>query len=181
MGRISDEGKRHALLERCLAIAATRGSLSSSLDELAHQAGTTKRMLVHYFRTRDALERALIAMLEERLRDQFASPPNQTAAPPTSPILALWDQVTAPRMEGVVRLILEVTRRAWNGDAEAKRFLDGQQQTWITLLSTHLPDADAVTCVLHLFQGALLDLAVTGDAARGRRSLIRLLVGLGHL
>lgn len=178
MVRPLDDEKRQRLLERCLAITAARGSLSLSLDELAREAGTTKRMLVHYFRSRDMLERAIIALLEERLREQFARSPQPAAAPIASPVLALWDQVTAPGMEGVLRLVLEVTRRAWSGDDDAKRFLDGQQQAWVALLSAHLPDTDAVTCVLHLFQGALLDYAVSGDAARGRRSVVRLLASL---
>ena len=37
------------LLDRCLAAFVAAGTLDLSLDQLARKAGSSKRMLVHYF------------------------------------------------------------------------------------------------------------------------------------
>ena len=44
-----------------------------SLDQLAKSVGISKRMLIHYFGSRESLEEQAMTLLEERLRDQFAS------------------------------------------------------------------------------------------------------------
>jgi len=50
----------------------SEGTLDLSLDEISSRVGISKRMLVHYFGSRDLLERDAIRALEDSLRDQFA-------------------------------------------------------------------------------------------------------------
>ena len=58
---------REELLGRCLAAFVQAGTIELSLDQLAHEAGTSKRMLIHYFGGRENLEEHAMALLEERL------------------------------------------------------------------------------------------------------------------
>jgi len=59
------------LTGRCLAAFVEAGSLDLSLDHLAAKVGISKRMLIHYFGSRENLEEAAFALLEERLRATF--------------------------------------------------------------------------------------------------------------
>jgi AcrR family transcriptional regulator len=146
-----------------------------SLDELAHAVGSSKRMLVHYFGGREKLEERAMTLLEERLRAQFAPSSFPAGVSARRVVNALWERTTAPESKGVLLLIMDLSRRAWNGSARAKAFYAEQQRLWVELLMMYLPDRRQVEEVLQLFQGAVLAYLITGDPEPGRRSLARLL------
>lgn len=164
-----------ALLDRCLAAFVEAGTLDLSLDQLARKAGSSKRMLVHYFGGRENIEQQAITRLENRLRAQFAPeafPPEATAQAVVS---ALWDRTTAPQSRGVLLLVMDLSKRAWSGSKRAKLFYKGQQKLWIELLMRYLPDRAIVEEVLQAFQGAVLAFLVTGDREPGNRAVMRIL------
>jgi AcrR family transcriptional regulator len=161
------------LLERCLAAFVKAGTIDLSLDQLASSVGISKRMLVHYFGHRENIEEGAMALLEERLRAQFSPESFPAAASPKAVLMALWEQTTAPQARGVLLLVMDVSRRAWNGSARAKAFYAAQQRLWVRLLMKFLSDESGVEEVLQLFQGAVLAYLITGDPEPGRRSLAR--------
>ena len=178
MPRKKDRGTREQLLERCLAAFIRVGTLDLSLDALAEAAGSSKRMLVHYFGSREALERKAMSLLEDRLRARFRADSFAPGASAHTVISALWDQVTSPQSRGVLLLTMDLTRRSWSGSERARNFFEEQQRLWSEMLSRFLPDAGAVETLLQLFQGAVLVYLATGDRERGKRALNRLLRGL---
>src|ERR1700727_438396 len=164
-----------ALLDRSLAAFVEAGTLELSLDQLARKAGTSKRMLVHYFGGRDNIEVQAITRLESRLRAQFvpeAFPPQATVQ---AVVTALWERTIAPQSRGVLLLVMDLSRRAWSGSKRARLFYNEQQRLWIELLMRYLPDRPIVEEVLQTFQGAVLAFLVTGDSEPGRRALMRIL------
>jgi AcrR family transcriptional regulator len=164
---------REQLLEGCLAAFIRAGTLDLSLDTLAKAAGSSKRMLVHYFGGRDAIEELAMARLEDRLRARFRAGAFPAGASLQSVVAALWEQTTSPASQGVVRLTMDLTRRSWSGSDRAREFFEEQQRLWSEMLREFLPDAGAVETLLQLFQGAMLVYLVTGDRERGRRALDR--------
>jgi AcrR family transcriptional regulator len=173
MPRKKQQRNRDQLLESCLAAFIRAGTLDLSLDRLAKEVGSNKRMLIHYFGGRDAIEEQAMSLLEDRLRARFqasAFPPN---APLWSVVAALWEQTTSPESRGVLLLAMDLTRRSWSGSERARRFFEEQQRLWAKMLREFLPDAGAVETLLQLFQGAMLVYLVTGDRERGRRALDR--------
>ncbi len=139
------------LAESCLGAFVRSGTLDLSLDQLAREVGISKRMLVHYFGGRDAIEERAMTLLENRLRAQFA-----------------------PQSKGVLLLVMDLSRRAWNGSPRATSFYQEQQRLWVELLLRYLPDKNTVEDVLQSFQGAVLAYLITGDPEPGRRMLNRL-------
>jgi AcrR family transcriptional regulator len=163
------------LLDRCLTAFMEAGTLDLSLDQLAHKAGSSKRMLVHYFGGRENIEEEAITRLENQLRAQFvpeAFPPGATVQAVVS---ALWDRTTAPQSRGVLLLVMDLSKRAWSGSKRARLFYAEQQSLWIELLMRYLPDRRTVEEVLQAFQGAVLAFLVTGDREPGRRTVMRIL------
>ena len=169
-----EQGKRpnpQKMLEGCLAAFIHAGTIDLSLDQLANEVGTSKRMLIHYFGRREEIEEGAMALLEQRLRKQFAPeafPPGSSLA---DVVAALWERTTAVESRGVLLLVMDLSRRAWNGSIRAKAFYAAQQELWIQLLMQFLPSRAAVEELLQLFQGAVLAYLVTGDPEPGRSSL----------
>jgi AcrR family transcriptional regulator len=163
------------LLDQCLAAFVEAGTLDLSLDRLASRVGTSKRMLVHYFGGRQRIEEKVMARLEDRLRAQFAPDSFPPGAALVAVVTALWDSITAPAARGVLLLVMDISRRAWNGSKRAKAFYGEQQRLWTRLLVRFSPDETLVQEVLQLLQGAVLAYLITGDGEPGKRALIRML------
>ena len=168
-----DSAELDRLTEVCLQAFIAAGSLDLSLDRLADAVGTSKRMLIHYFHSRENLEEMVIELLEDRLRQQFGPDRFPADTPFTEVAGALWERSTDPASRPVLRLIMDVSRRAWSGSTRAKTFYAEQQRLWVEMLRPFLADEAAVEQFLQLFQGALMAFLITGDAGQGSRALAR--------
>jgi AcrR family transcriptional regulator len=162
------------IILKCLGAFIRAGTLDLSLDQLAAEVGVSKRMLIHYFGGRDAIEDRAMELLENRLRAQFAPKSLPPGISLQQVLSELWKRTTDPASKGVLLLIMDVSRRAWNGSSRAYEFYVEQQRLWVKLLLNYLPEKDVVEDVLQSFQGAVLAYLITGDAERGRRMLRRL-------
>ena len=163
------------LLDRCLAAFVEAGTLDLSLDHLARKAGSSKRMLVHYFGGRQNIEEQTIMHLENQLRAQFVPEAFPQGATAPAVVSALWDRTTAPQSRGVLLLVMDLSKRAWSGSKRARLFYAEQQRLWTELLMRYLPDRPTVEEVLQVFQGAVLAFLITGDREPGRRAVMRIL------
>ena len=163
-----------SLLDRCLTAFIEAGTIDISLDQLARKAGSSKRMLVHYFGGRENIEEQAITRLENRLRAQFSPEVFPAGATAQAVVGALWERATAPQSRGVLLLVMDLSKRAWSGSKRAKRFYAEQQRLWIELLMRFLPDRPTVEAVLQMFQGGVLGFLNTGDREPGRRAVMRI-------
>ncbi len=120
------------VIGRCLAAFVEAGTLELSLDQIALRVGISKRMLVHYFGGREAVEERAMSLLEDRLQAQFAPDNFPTGAPLAAVVAALWERTVAPESRGVLLLVMELSRRAWNGSVRAKTFYEEQQKLWVS-------------------------------------------------
>jgi len=164
---------------------ATHRSLPRSLCRIRYarfeprstrkSSGTSKRMLIHYFGGRENIEEQAVSRLEDKLRQQFAPESFPSGVSPKTVLKTLWERTTAPGAKGVLRLVMDLSRRAWSGSARARAFYEEQRRLWVRLLLNFLPDESAVEEVLQLFQGAVLACQVTGDPEPGMRALMRIL------
>jgi AcrR family transcriptional regulator len=173
MPRKKQRRNREQLLESSLATFIRAGTLDLSLDSLAKAVGSSKRMLIHYFGGRDAIEEAAMSLLEDRLRARFRAGAFPADASLESVVAALWEQTTSAESRGIVQLAMDLTRRSWSGSKRAQKFFQEQQRLWAEMLREFLPDPGAVETLLQLFQGAMLVYLVTGDRECGRRALDR--------
>jgi AcrR family transcriptional regulator len=165
---------RDELLESCLAEFIQAGTLDMSLDQLAKKMTSSKRMLIHYFGSRENLEEMVMARLEDRLRARFSAASFPAGTPPHKVVLALWEQSTQPQSRGVLQLIMDVNRRGWSGSERGRTFYREQQKLWVDLLRKLLADPADVEALLQLFQGAILVYLMTGERDQGRRALERM-------
>lgn len=174
MSRPTEPQKKAELVEKCLAVAVEAGALDSSLNAIAQRIGTSGRMLVYHFGSKQELERQVIARLEVRLREQLMSLQSTALADADTfaeSLLAMWQQFTDPAMQGWLKLTMDLNLRAMQGDADTQQFLEREAQQWVESLAALTGDEAVARSLFHLFQGATLDFLTTGNTQRGEQSI----------
>ena len=166
--------KAEQIIVSCLEVFVRAGSFSLSLDRLAEEVGVSKRMLIHYFGSREFLEERAIELLETRLRAQFSPDQFPSGISLQQVVSQLWKRTAAATSKGLLLLIMDISKRAWDGSRRARKFYSEQQRLWVQLLMRYMPEKDIVEDVLQSFQGAALVYLVTGDARPGERMLNRI-------
>jgi AcrR family transcriptional regulator len=174
MSRPIEPEKKQALLEQCLDAAIVSGVIDFSINTIAKSIGTSGRMLVYHFGSKQELERQVITLLEIRLREQLWS--FQTVSPGgndsiASVLLKMWQHLTSPAMHGLLKLTMELNQRAIQGDVETQRFLARENQQWVDALLPLTNNETTALTLLHLFNGAILDFLTTGNAQRGEQTI----------
>ncbi|MEM6449967.1 MAG: TetR/AcrR family transcriptional regulator [Cyanobacteria bacterium P01_D01_bin.105] len=174
MSRPTEPEKKQALLEQCLAAAIEAGVLDSSINTIAKRVGTSARMLIYHFGSKQELEQQLIGLLEIRLREKlwsFQETSLEGGDCLAEPLLEMWSHLTSPDMCGLLKLTMELNQRAIQGDAETQRFIEQESRMWIDSLFQFTKNKTMALSLFHLFQGAILDFLTTGNAQRGQQTI----------
>ena len=164
MPRPPDERRRAEPLDALLAAVAADGIGGRSLRELGAAAGTSHRMLLHHFGSRDEL---LLAVVEEVERRQAATLPD-LPDDPAEAVAAMWADVRRPELRPFERLLFECYARAAQGEAPFTRLLPGAVDGWLEGVAAGAggpADPASVRLGLAVSRGLLLDLVATGDEA----------------
>jgi AcrR family transcriptional regulator len=181
-----ESARRAQLLERCYAYVLEHGLASVSLRPLAATVGSSPRVLLFLFGSKDELVRELLA----RARAEELELPalGSAAAGLPAAALAVWEWLAADRHRGLLRLWVESYARSLiEPDGPWGSFARETVEDWLALLATAQPPAERQTesgiaqrtLVLAVLRGALLDLLATGDRERTTRAVRRALDALG--
>ena len=159
--------------ERLLAAAveqATRGGIADlSLRELAAAIGTSHRMLLYHFGSREGLLTAVAQAVEEGQR-AVVSEWGITRANSRR----LWQHFSDPQLWPAERLFFELYAHALLGRPGTEGFLDHAIEPWVSALTPAFASEaglDEVTAraearlAVAVTRGLLLDLLATGDRA----------------
>jgi AcrR family transcriptional regulator len=98
---------RDQLLERVVAFVAAEGISGRSLRDIAAGVGTSHRMLLYHFGSREGLLAAIVATIEAQQRAVMAALTEQPGSA-REVMLGLWEQLTRPELLPFVRLFFEV-------------------------------------------------------------------------
>lgn len=162
MPRRPDGTRRARLLAAVVAAFAEGGVGNRSLRELAEVVGTSHRMLLHHFGSRDELLVAVVTEIEQRQMAVLDEIPDD----PGGAFAAMWASVRHPSLRPFERLFFECYARGAQGEEPFRRLLPGAVEGWMTAALARAPDADPATVRLGLAvtRGLLLDLVATDDA-----------------
>jgi AcrR family transcriptional regulator len=164
MPRTPDAARRQELLDELIGAFARGGIGARSLREIAEAAGTSHRMLLHHFGTRDDM---LLAIVEEIERRQAATLPN-LPEDPADAVAAMWADVRRPELRPFERLFFECYARAAQGEEPFVRMLPAAVNGWLASANETAGgrvDPATVRLGLAVTRGLLLDLVATGDEA----------------
>lgn len=176
MGRRVDPTRRNELLDAVAAYLLEHGLADLSLRPLARAIGTSPRMLLYHFGSKEDLVVAALAKAREREKELFSAWALKTGAANDPEKLArrAWAWMSDPATEPFMRLFFEVYGMALQQPLRYAGFLDHAVEDWLAALIEGLQDAGlvqaearrAATLVVALARGLLLDLLATGDRQR---------------
>lgn len=151
------------LLDRVVSYLADAGVGDRSLRQIAVGAGTSHRMLIYHFGTRDALLVEVVRAVEERQRVALSALRSRT---PRDMALEFWRRLSDPALAPYERLFFELYGAALGGQESVAPVLEGIVTSWLTdeSMFAGLSLAKA-RMALAFTRGALLDLLATGDRA----------------
>jgi AcrR family transcriptional regulator len=165
---------RDRLLAAAVDYALANGLGNLSLRELASAIGTSHRMLIYHFGSKEGLLVAVIRSVEAAQRDFFAqlirAQPDLT---PGEGIRTMWRHLTDPRLAPQERLFFEIYAEALQGRPGTTGLLDDVVDAWIEPVASYniqrgvpveIARADARLGVA-VIRGLLLDLLATGNRA----------------
>jgi AcrR family transcriptional regulator len=162
-----------ALLSAAIGHLAESGLGGATLRSIASAIGTSHRMLIYHFGSRDGLLLAIVRSVEEEQRAAMAELAADGGASVADLARYMWERVADPRLHPHERLFFELYGRALQGDPGAAPMLTWVVPAWVDQLTTLLVDRGVPTdragatarLGLATVRGLLLDLLGTGDRA----------------
>lgn len=155
-----DRSRRAQLLDKLVDEFAAGGVGDRSLRDIAAAVGTSHRMLLHYFGSREDLLVAIVGEVERRQMTVLPDLPSD----PADHFAAMWADVRRPELRQFERLFFECYARAANGEQPFDRMVPGAVDDWLEL-TAGLAEPAATRLGLAVIRGLLLDLVATGDDA----------------
>jgi AcrR family transcriptional regulator len=168
-----ETGPRARLLAAVLAHVAARGVSDLSLREVAAAIGTSHRMLIYHFGSREGLMVAIVQAVEAAQRVFLTELTADPGISQADAIRLMWRRLADPEYWPNERLFFEIYALALQGRPGTAGLLDDIVDAWVEPaadwaqargLPVEAARADARLGVA-VIRGLLLDLLATGDRA----------------
>jgi AcrR family transcriptional regulator len=161
---------RERLLAATTDHVAVHGVTDLTLRGLAAAIGSSHRMLLYHFSSKEGLLVEVIKLVEQRQRDALAELEVEDPTP-AGITRAFWRRLSAPDLAANERLFFEIYGQALQGRPGTTGLLDGVVDSWLApvvelLERLGFPDEHAAAQArlgLAVTRGLLLDLLATGD------------------
>jgi AcrR family transcriptional regulator len=176
--RGEESARRRELLDLTFQYVAEKGISDLSLRPLAAAIGTSPRVLLDLFASKDGLVREVLGLARER-ELEFVGQPERDAGLGPQELRRLWDWLADPANAPVLRLWCEGYARSLQDREPWSGFGAETVGEWLDLLRRPAAagerDRAEATLTLAVVRGLLLDLLATGDRDRTRAALERFL------
>jgi len=176
---------RQDLLDRTIEYVARHGLSDLSLRELAAGIGSSHRMLIYHFDSREGLLAAIVKSIEGQQREALELLATD-AVTPRQLVTAQWAQLSDPALRPYVVLFFEVLALALQRRPGTEGFLDQLTAPWLDLgaaLADQLEitvTPDEIRLGIAVVRGLLLEATASGDYAGSGASLQRFLEMWDH-
>jgi AcrR family transcriptional regulator len=164
---------KRKLLDRAIEHVGEHGIADLSLRAMAAALGTSHRMLIHHFGSKDGLWVEIVRAVEARQREVLAAVLAGSASQPREAMRAWWRHISDPSLWPNERLFFELYGQALHGRRHATDLLDGVVDAWLEPAAEMLTAAGVPTATARaharlgvaVTRGLLLDLLATGDVS----------------
>jgi len=178
--RRPDERRRRELLDALIDTFARGGIGGRSLRDVADAVGTSHRMLIHHFGSRDELLLAIVEEIERRQTATLGDLPDD----PLAAVAAMWADLRRRELRPFERLFFECYARAAQGERPFSRMLPAAVDGWLAAVDerTHgTTDPAMARLGLAVMRGLLLDLVATDDVDGVDAAAARFVALLRHV
>ena len=170
---MDDNTPRQRLLDAAIDYVAEHGIGDLSLRSLANELGTSHRMLIFHFGSKQQLWIEIVHATEERQRERLHELLPDPSRPTRESLWTWWKQISDASLWPRERLFFELYGQALQGRPHAAEFLDGIVDDWIapvaeSSIAQGVPEELAraqARLGVAVTRGLLLDLLATEDVA----------------
>jgi AcrR family transcriptional regulator len=170
---VDDQSPRERLLDAAIDYVAQHGLSDVSLRTLAAALGTSHRMLIHHFGSKERLWVEIVRTVEGRQRELLAEILPDPEQPVAEAMRAWWKHISKPALWPNERLFFEIYGQALQGRPHTAHLLDGIVDDWLDPVteinvSLGIPRRAArahARLGVAVTRGLLLDLLATRDVA----------------
>jgi AcrR family transcriptional regulator len=170
---VESKSPRQRLLDGAIDHVVEHGISDLSLRELAAALGTSHRMLIHHFGSKEGLWVEIVRTVEQRQRDLLGEILPDPDAGVADAMRAWWKHISDPSLWANERLFFELYGQALQGRAHTTELLDGIVESWLDPateinIALGVPREHArahARLGVAVTRGLLLDLVATGDVA----------------
>lgn len=164
---------KEQLLDAVIDHFTTDGLADQSLRRIAEAVGSSHRMLLYHFGSKDGLLLEVVREVETRTQARLARVAELAATRSDVVIRRMWSYLTDPELAGFERLFFALYGRALQGDRAALPLLQDDIEHWLEANVALAGDAGVPAELvrthsrlgLAVMRGLLLDLLATGDRA----------------
>jgi len=176
---------RQKLLKATMDYVARNGVGDLTLRQLAAAIGTSHRMLVYHFGSKEGLFTQVVREVEQEQRESIARLYSKSNLTPNELIRRAWRRFADPSLWPSERLFFEIYAKALQGVPHTLPLLDNVVEAWLAPmteanLGAGLPGpmaaADARLAVA-VVRGLLLDLLATGDRTAVDQAMEQYIMG----
>lgn len=174
MTRTADPERPGELLEKIIDYIIEHGLTGLSLRPLAKVIGSSPRVLLYYFGSKESLIAQVFAHLRKQQHAAIARLTEQTYVHPTDACRAGWTMMSSPQFLPLYTLFFETYAYALRNRKDHGPFLRHAIEDWLQFIEAPALEAGAdakqarryATIVLAGFRGFIMDLCATGDRKR---------------
>jgi AcrR family transcriptional regulator len=175
---VDTSSARQRLLDAAVDHVTEHGLSDLSLRTLATELGTSHRMLIHHFGSKDGLWSAIVDEVERRQQELLAATVDESTDSIEQGLLRWWEHISDPSLWPSERLFFEVYGRALQGHGDPA-LLERSVTPWVEpaarqaeALGVPSEDAEALARLgVAITRGLLLDLLATGDRVAVDRAM----------
>jgi AcrR family transcriptional regulator len=172
-GRADGAAARRRLLDSVVEHFAAEGLADQSLRHIAEAVGTSHRMLLYHFGSKDGLLLAVVREVEARTKEQYAAFGAEAGGQSDDLVRRMWSYVADPAWAPFERLFFAAYGRALQGDPAMRPLVAGELEHWLEVNAAQAATVGIPADVarahgrlgLAVTRGLLLDLLATGDRA----------------
>ncbi|QBB71256.1 TetR/AcrR family transcriptional regulator [Pseudolysobacter antarcticus] len=163
--------RKQELVENLLDYLLQNGVADLSLRPMAAAVGTSARLLIFHFGSKEKLVAEVLAEMQARLQISFARLSAVKPGARRVPLLrAFWDWALAKENYGHLRLLYQLQTLATQENAVYAGYLKGNAMNWLELIQAALPqpqrNSTLATLFCSVFDGLFIEFMSTGDRKR---------------
>ncbi|HSN16855.1 MAG TPA: TetR/AcrR family transcriptional regulator [Gammaproteobacteria bacterium] len=165
--------RKHELLDALIAYLGKHGIADLSLRPMAKATGTSARLLIFHFGSKEELIQQVLEEMQARLQRSFTA---MAQAGRKAPLLrAFWDWALTEPNYATLRLLYQLHMLAAQTPKIYGRYLKRNAMNWLELIQASVPepqrDPAFVTLLGAVFDGLFMEFMSTGDRRRTTESL----------
>lgn len=168
--------RKEALVDALIRHLSRRGIADLSLRPMAEAAGTSARLLIFHFGSKERLIAEVLTEMQARLR-RSASRLKIAGDPTVPPLKAFWEWAVREENAASLGLLYQLHMLALQDPDTYGRYLKRNSEDWLGAIraasSAGRRSAADATLIGAVFDGLFLEFLSTGDKRRTGRALDR--------